>query len=263
MDSLSEQDENRIDDYLHGELNEEERQAFEQELKERPELAAAFEDQRQFYLTLWWESTQAERESLKASLAVSAEAEVKPLYRQRWFQLAVAASMLLLLIVAITRNWAQQRYGSSQLAMAYLDSPAMVAGLTKSDAQTDSLTAIRRRLSQEQYRRVSQAIGSAPSSARQPILAFWWGYAHLQLGLQGDQEALAEAKASFSSSRWQKAATNWQQTTGWYRVLTGFALGNPDLAQLEEIARNAQHPYQPAAQDLLADQQAFFRRLAK
>jgi tetratricopeptide (TPR) repeat protein len=165
----------RIETYLFGQMNANDASAFEQETKNDKELAAELEqhrlEHRAMELLLQQElranlnDWKSEKESLQQSGSTTTKV-VSMGSARKWFQLAAAASVALLLGFFVRSLFFADGSDFNQLAMEQFGS-----NVPSVRGETMPLSAIYDLMAQKQYRQALEMISSGTIVADAPILA--------------------------------------------------------------------------------------------
>ena len=240
----------QIEAYLAGELNAEEKTAFEQKLQSDPNLAEEVALQRDTHQLLDLYQQVSYKDKLKAIDAemagtepMEAETKVIPLFQRRGFQLAAAAVMVLVVAAFLLMNRGKS---PSQLAdEAYTTYPNLTT-LRGDEAGLDSI--MNRGMAAYSTGNYAVAIEELRLAASQqtddPETVFYLGLAQL-----GDKQPGA-AIQHLSSVR---TDPDYGQTADWYLALAYLFEDNAQEAQevLKEIVATPSHAYKDKANTIL------------
>lgn len=237
----------RIEAYLGDELSGQERETFEQEMENDPDLAHEVQLQRQTHALLRLNNQLAYKAKLQAFDA-EIEAEqtqiVLPIWNRTW--LRAAAGIAFLLIVGYSLIYLQYNSGAiGKNAFSPYDNALTVR---HSDANLETI--LKQGIesyTDGDYQKAIQLLSQIPYDSHQPLPRMYLGISHLAIGeTQAAREALNPIMEDNSAIN---------QAAEWYWTLSLLTEGEQEAAmiKLEEIADNTDHSYQSSAKDILQD----------
>lgn len=258
----------QIDQYLNGELTVQEKNAFEKELDQNPEIQKAMD---QYLLSmdaidvLVEDNLRAELQQLKKSEKLETEGNVRRLGqrtggRRRLLTSLAAAASVALLVGFFTLNWATSTYSTDNLQLAYYDAPGGVGvrggGQSASELLDDGFAALKANKFEDAKAIFAQiANGDSTTTAEQKLEARYL-LGHVAYA-QADYQ---EARSQFEFVRTQ-GVDRFTEKAEWYSILAGLASGTKDETfnqLLDQLKTDSGHSFHNEARELDSKMSSFW-----
>lgn len=240
MDQMNNND--QIEKYLNNELNEADRIALENQMKEDNKLQEAFERRQTAHRILDIAIAQNLKEQL---VQLEEESKVVSINRhksRRFSILQWAAAASVLLVVGFFAFFFQGGQSDpGQLASAYYQMPDVNLQRSGGSTQEDVLSRGLQALENEDYATAANTLDSIDSGNEYYLVALYY-LAHSHY-LQGNY---AEAEAEFSRVS-EGNDLRYQEDAEWYSLLACLQQDGPCIAKIDEIIQNEDHSYHKQA----------------
>lgn len=240
-----EQDIQLAEDYIKGDLNESEKERFEQRLKEEQELREILEDIKFFQNGI----SRAFKKDIRESLA--AKERMMPVFKAEkktstfavWGYVTAAAVIAAIAVVYALFFTGPQ---ASELYLAYYESyPNLIEPNVRGETYPENSTgAAMDFYDRSDFEKALNIIGQIPENEKTGFLYLYEGICYLETGKP------EKALLSFKDAQQKTSSLNWQVL--WYSGLTYLKMDDiPNAQEVFETLSESDNPYQSNANEIL------------